>query len=168
MHLFIFVSLCECLYSLVHLFIFVSLCECLYICIYTLVWCIKSASTLMQQKRVHTYIHTCIYAYIYAYTHRIQYNAGLAEGKAAAVASQWNKYLSSLSRSMVDQTFSVNKLEDLEWRFGVTAASSELEQVYACLLHNAYVCESECMQVSETCVYAYRYTYIYMYMYIYI
>ena len=34
-----------------------------------------------------------------------------------------------LSRNMVDQSLVVNKVVDMEWRFGVSAASSELAQV---------------------------------------
>ena len=35
----------------------------------------------------------------------------------------------ALSRSVVGQTFMVNQLVDMEWKFGVTAGSSDLKVV---------------------------------------
>ena len=35
----------------------------------------------------------------------------------------------AISRSAMSQTLTVNQLVDMEWRFGVTASSSELQRV---------------------------------------
>ncbi len=35
----------------------------------------------------------------------------------------------AICRSMVGQTFMINKLVDMEWKFGVTAASSEIKKL---------------------------------------
>ncbi|EDV25799.1 COMM domain-containing protein 7 [Trichoplax sp. H2] len=53
---------------------------------------------------------------------------GLSEVKAKFVAKQWKSNLVALFRSQVDQTLMVNQLVDMEWRFGVTAASNDLEK----------------------------------------
>eukprot|EP00286_Rhodomonas_abbreviata_P005649 CAMPEP_0181317416 /NCGR_PEP_ID=MMETSP1101-20121128/16455_1 /TAXON_ID=46948 /ORGANISM="Rhodomonas abbreviata, Strain Caron Lab Isolate" /LENGTH=201 /DNA_ID=CAMNT_0023424805 /DNA_START=9 /DNA_END=614 /DNA_ORIENTATION=- len=53
----------------------------------------------------------------------------LEEEKAAAVATLWHSHLLVLSRNIADQTLSVNKLLDMDWRFGVSSSSSELQQV---------------------------------------
>lgn len=44
--------------------------------------------------------------------------AGLDASKAEAIAAQWRTRVSALSRTKVDQTFLINKLVDIEWRFG--------------------------------------------------
>lgn len=41
----------------------------------------------------------------------------------------WARAYKSLAKSMVAQTLTVNNLLDMEWKFGVTAASDELEKV---------------------------------------
>eukprot|EP00057_Strongylocentrotus_purpuratus_P025879 XP_011680353.1 PREDICTED: COMM domain-containing protein 7 isoform X4 [Strongylocentrotus purpuratus] len=56
-------------------------------------------------------------------------NLGLSEEKAGYVSNEWKCNLVGLSRSAVGQTLTVNQLVDMEWKFGVTAASSELQQV---------------------------------------
>jgi len=43
---------------------------------------------------------------------------GLANEKAEEIATLWNANLVNMSRSLVGQTLSVNKLVDLDWRFG--------------------------------------------------
>jgi COMM domain containing 7 len=43
--------------------------------------------------------------------------------------SQWERAYKALARSMVAQTLTVNNLLDMEWKFGVTASSDELEKV---------------------------------------
>ncbi|XP_052780013.1 COMM domain-containing protein 7-like [Mya arenaria] len=56
-------------------------------------------------------------------------NLGLSEGKASYFVDQWRANLVGLSRSALRQTLMVNQLVDMEWKFGVTAASSELDKV---------------------------------------
>ncbi|XP_022107826.1 COMM domain-containing protein 7-like [Acanthaster planci] len=54
---------------------------------------------------------------------------GLSEERATHLANQWKSNLIGLSRTAVGQTLMINQLVDMEWKFGVTAASSELQQV---------------------------------------
>lgn len=56
-------------------------------------------------------------------------NLGLSESKGQYFAEQWKANLIVLSRSALGQTLMVNQLVDMEWKFGVTAASSELDKV---------------------------------------
>jgi len=56
-------------------------------------------------------------------------NLGLSEEKAEYFSEQWKTNLVALSRSALGQTLMVNQLLDMEWKFGVTAASSELDKV---------------------------------------
>ncbi|XP_077316634.1 COMM domain-containing protein 7 [Lithobates pipiens] len=53
---------------------------------------------------------------------------GLDEEKAAYFAEEWSRDAAALSRLAVGRTLSINQLVDMEWKFGVTAASSELEK----------------------------------------
>ncbi len=43
--------------------------------------------------------------------------------------SQWKANLLSLSRLAAGQSLTVNQLVDMEWRFGVTAADSDMKKV---------------------------------------
>uniref|UniRef100_UPI00398F0458 COMM domain-containing protein 7 n=1 Tax=Pristiophorus japonicus TaxID=55135 RepID=UPI00398F0458 len=54
---------------------------------------------------------------------------GLSEEKARCFADQWRLHSAVLSRLAVGQTMTVNQLVDMEWKFGVTAGSSELQKV---------------------------------------
>ncbi|ESO89994.1 hypothetical protein LOTGIDRAFT_164694 [Lottia gigantea] len=56
-------------------------------------------------------------------------NLGLSEEKANTFIEQWKTNLALLSRSALGQTLMVNQLVDMEWKFGVTASSSELDKV---------------------------------------
>ncbi|XP_038069398.1 COMM domain-containing protein 7-like [Patiria miniata] len=56
-------------------------------------------------------------------------NLGLSEERATHLSNQWKSNLIGLSRTAVGQTLMINQLVDMEWKFGVTAASSELQQV---------------------------------------
>ncbi|PIK41682.1 putative COMM domain-containing protein 7 isoform X3 [Apostichopus japonicus] len=56
-------------------------------------------------------------------------NLGLSEGKVDSISNQWQTNLIALSRVAAGQTLVINKLIDMEWKFGVTAASSELNTV---------------------------------------
>uniref|UniRef100_A0A8C5S2B6 COMM domain containing 7 n=1 Tax=Laticauda laticaudata TaxID=8630 RepID=A0A8C5S2B6_LATLA len=54
---------------------------------------------------------------------------GLSNEKARYFEEQWKENSSALSRLAVEQTLMVNQLIDMEWKFGVTAGSSELGKV---------------------------------------
>ncbi|NXC15454.1 COMD7 protein, partial [Corythaeola cristata] len=54
---------------------------------------------------------------------------GLSEEKASYFAEQWKVHSPTLTRLAVGQTLVINQLMDMEWKFGVTAGSSELEKV---------------------------------------
>ncbi|KAH0619327.1 hypothetical protein JD844_019334 [Phrynosoma platyrhinos] len=54
---------------------------------------------------------------------------GLSEDKASYFEEQWKKSAPTLLRLAVGQTLMVNQLMDMEWKFGVTAGSSELGKV---------------------------------------
>ncbi|OXB79324.1 UNVERIFIED_CONTAM: hypothetical protein H355_013245 [Colinus virginianus] len=54
---------------------------------------------------------------------------GLSEEKASYFAEQWKLNAPTLTRLAVAQTLMINQLIDMEWKFGVTAGSSELEKV---------------------------------------
>ncbi|XP_046571421.1 COMM domain-containing protein 7-like [Haliotis rubra] len=56
-------------------------------------------------------------------------NLGLSEEKADFFTEQYKNNLVSLSHSALGQTLMVNQLVDMEWKFGVTASSSELDKV---------------------------------------
>lgn len=55
--------------------------------------------------------------------------SGLDAAKAAIVEAKWAANLGALSRSVATSTLVVNKVVDMEWNFGVTAASSDVDQV---------------------------------------
>ncbi|GCB72145.1 COMM domain-containing protein 7 isoform X2 [Scyliorhinus torazame] len=54
---------------------------------------------------------------------------GLSEEKAGCFAEKWKLNSAVLSRLAIGQTLTVNQLVDMEWKFGVTAGSSELQKV---------------------------------------
>uniref|UniRef100_A0A8C6V9P3 COMM domain containing 7 n=1 Tax=Naja naja TaxID=35670 RepID=A0A8C6V9P3_NAJNA len=54
---------------------------------------------------------------------------GLSDEKARYFEEQWKENSPALSRLAVGQTLMVNQLIDMEWKFGVTAGSSELGKV---------------------------------------
>ncbi|XP_033746433.1 COMM domain-containing protein 7-like [Pecten maximus] len=56
-------------------------------------------------------------------------NLGLSKDKADYLSEQWKANLAALSRSALGQTLMVNQLLDMEWKFGVTAGSSEADKV---------------------------------------
>lgn len=59
---------------------------------------------------------------------------GLEETRVKLIGATWKKYFVAISRGVFSQTLSVNPLKDLDWRFGVTAASSEVKEVGATYL----------------------------------
>ncbi|MBN3325187.1 COMD7 protein, partial [Atractosteus spatula] len=54
---------------------------------------------------------------------------GLSEDKAHHFSNQWKAHFPLISRLAVGQTLMVNQLVDMEWKFGVTAGTSELLKV---------------------------------------
>jgi hypothetical protein len=54
---------------------------------------------------------------------------GLAAEKASHISSEWKSNLVALLRATMGQTLTVNRLVDMDWRFGVTAASSDEKKV---------------------------------------
>ncbi|CAK6975792.1 COMM domain-containing protein 7 [Scomber scombrus] len=54
---------------------------------------------------------------------------GLNEDKAAHFSQQWGEHSAVLSRLAVRQTLMVNQLVDMEWKFGVTVGTSEIQKV---------------------------------------
>ncbi|XP_058619533.1 COMM domain-containing protein 7 [Onychostoma macrolepis] len=53
---------------------------------------------------------------------------GLNEDKASNFSDQWRIHYPVLSRLAVGQTLMVNQLVDMEWKFGVTVGTSELQK----------------------------------------
>ncbi|XP_023405912.1 COMM domain-containing protein 7 isoform X2 [Loxodonta africana] len=54
---------------------------------------------------------------------------GLSEDKATYFSEKWKQKSPTLARWAIGQTLMVNQLIDMEWKFGVTSGSSELEKV---------------------------------------
>lgn len=54
---------------------------------------------------------------------------GLNEEKAMHLSQQWGAHYAVLSRLAVGQTLMVNQLVDMEWKFGVTVGTSEIQKV---------------------------------------
>lgn len=48
---------------------------------------------------------------------------------SSALVESWSKKTSKVSASLISRTIKANKLVDMDWSFGVTAASSDAEQV---------------------------------------
>ncbi|XP_049611290.1 COMM domain-containing protein 7 [Syngnathus scovelli] len=54
---------------------------------------------------------------------------GLQEDKAAHFSQQWAEHRAALCRLAVRQTLTVNRLVDMEWKFGVTVGTSEVNKM---------------------------------------
>ncbi len=54
---------------------------------------------------------------------------GLNKTRSALVEAVFSKHRAQLLQSAVESTLTVNQLEDIDWRFGVTASSSEMDRV---------------------------------------
>ncbi|XP_028438850.1 COMM domain-containing protein 7 isoform X2 [Perca flavescens] len=54
---------------------------------------------------------------------------GLNQDKAAHFSQQWGEHYAALSTLAVGQTLMVNQLVDMEWKFGVTVGTSEVQKV---------------------------------------
>ncbi|XP_034861921.1 COMM domain-containing protein 7 isoform X1 [Mirounga leonina] len=80
---------------------------------------------------------------------------GLSEEKATYFSEKWKQSAPTLARWAIGQTLMINQLIDMEWKFGVTSGSSELEKVGSIFLQlklvvkkgnqteNLYIGESE-------------------------
>ncbi|XP_005260356.1 COMM domain-containing protein 7 isoform X1 [Homo sapiens] len=80
---------------------------------------------------------------------------GLSEEKATYFSEKWKQNAPTLARWAIGQTLMINQLIDMEWKFGVTSGSSELEKVGSIFLQlklvvkkgnqteNVYIGESE-------------------------
>jgi len=66
---------------------------------------------------------------------------GLKAEAAALVSAQWQASGSGLAAAVTAQALSVDRLVDMEWRFGVTASTSELKSVGATFLQLKLVLE---------------------------
>lgn len=76
---------------------------------------------------------------IFHFSHFIFYfvtTTGLADEKATIVAQLWKSSLPAIKRAAVGNTLMVNELVDIEWRFGVTAANTDLNKVFIFILLN--------------------------------
>ncbi len=58
----------------------------------------------------------------------------MPEDIAASVCTVWQDNVGRISSSLVSKTLKANALVDLDWNFGVTASSSEMDQVGAAFL----------------------------------
>ena len=59
---------------------------------------------------------------------------GLSEVHSKAISDLWLSSFVSLSNSAIASTLRVDELIDIEWKFGVTASSSELSKVGNCFI----------------------------------
>ncbi|XP_063065680.1 COMM domain-containing protein 7 [Engraulis encrasicolus] len=55
-------------------------------------------------------------------------NLGVDEDKATHFSNQWKANYAGISRVAVVQTLMVNQLVDMEWKFGVTVGTSEIQK----------------------------------------
>uniref|UniRef100_A0A1A7YUM6 COMM domain containing 7 n=1 Tax=Iconisemion striatum TaxID=60296 RepID=A0A1A7YUM6_9TELE len=53
---------------------------------------------------------------------------GLNEDKATYFSQKWGEHYPALSKQAVGQTLKVNQLVDMEWKFGVTVGTSEIQK----------------------------------------
>ena len=54
---------------------------------------------------------------------------GVSDASAQTISDAWKSNFVSLSRSAMGKIFMVNELIDVEWKFGVTGSTDEIEQV---------------------------------------
>jgi hypothetical protein len=59
---------------------------------------------------------------------------GLSDTHTALAVKIYQQEFANLSGALIDNTFKVNRLMNIEWKFGVTAATSELAEVGTCFL----------------------------------
>uniref|UniRef100_A0A3Q3WWT8 COMM domain-containing protein n=1 Tax=Mola mola TaxID=94237 RepID=A0A3Q3WWT8_MOLML len=56
-------------------------------------------------------------------------SSGLNEDKAAHFSQQWAEHHAALCQLAIGHTLMVNQLVDMEWKFGVTVGTSEVQKV---------------------------------------
>ncbi len=64
---------------------------------------------------------------------------GLDAPKAARIGNMWKQTFSSLASTVKSKVLKVNQLVDVQWKFGVTAASDSLRTVNTCFLQLKFV-----------------------------
>ena len=64
---------------------------------------------------------------------------GVDKEKAEIVTSSWSKEYGYIKASMLASTLQVHKLVDMEWKFGVTSATDEMERVGTTFLQIKFV-----------------------------
>ena len=74
------------------------------------------------------------------------------ESKLEAIVAKWKKYSSTLVRSMVNQVFSINQLVDMDWKFGVTASTSEHGQLGHSFIQLKLVIDKGNKQREDVCL----------------
>lgn len=80
---------------------------------------------------------------------------GLAPDKAVSVGKAWRKCNTAMSKAAVAKTLMVNRLVDMQWKFGVTASSDDAAQLGNTFLQLKLVTdkggsrlETSCMELS--------------------
>ena len=56
-------------------------------------------------------------------------DAGIGGEQAAIILAVWNEYSQRIVISVLGKTVSANRLIDMDWNFGVTAASSDCDSI---------------------------------------
>ncbi len=59
---------------------------------------------------------------------------GVQAASAEAFSERWRARYIDLSRSLIGHTLTVNKLLDIEWKFGVTASTDDVQEIGATFL----------------------------------
>eukprot|EP00457_Paulinella_chromatophora_P016922 gb/GEZN01017840.1/.p1 GENE.gb/GEZN01017840.1/~~gb/GEZN01017840.1/.p1 ORF type:complete len:197 (+),score=42.63 gb/GEZN01017840.1/:179-769(+) len=96
---------------------------------------VKEKALRNMAKGVLDFFHACLRKNLAASAVKDDLVAlGLDEGRAAQLSTQWQKQFSGMASAQIDKTFKVSELLDMEWKFGVTAACSEMNQVGQCFL----------------------------------
>ncbi|KAJ6240240.1 comm domain-containing protein [Anaeramoeba flamelloides] len=74
---------------------------------------------------------------------------GLSEDISQKISDQWKKNFLSLSRIIGHQTLNVNRLIDMDWRFGVTASSDDLSSIGSTYLQLKFIIDNESGQSNK-------------------
>uniref|UniRef100_A0A8B9WH28 COMM domain containing 7 n=1 Tax=Bos mutus grunniens TaxID=30521 RepID=A0A8B9WH28_BOSMU len=82
---------------------------------------------------------------------------GLSEEKAIYFSEKWKQNAPTLARWAVGQTLMINQLVDMEWKFGVTSGSSELEKVGSIFLQVSLFLISENWEIFDLVIKYYIY-----------
>jgi hypothetical protein len=88
-----------------------------------------------------TQLKNCVRAFVYFFKNALRVNLspphlkedlvnfGIGDESASRIAQAWKNRFAAMSRSLIGQTLMVNQLIDMEWKFGVTAANSDMAKV---------------------------------------